>query len=210
MAGFNVIASILPVLAVAGIWYVIWRVTAPLRRRQVPRDAKGREIERTRLARFGGGNLDWNAAVIAKAGTGVEPRQSLNVTVMRPSLGLKALMIVLSLALLYLTWSGVGAQYLPVDQDWVRWAISAAVGYAALNIMIYEARYDSYSFWAPNWALQSREYLWKDLVSLKDDGHYLYKLTFEDGRKAEVQKYLVGIRDFVSYAQDRIEENRRL
>jgi hypothetical protein len=140
------------------------------------------------------------------------------VTVLRPTLTLKLLTLAIAgLAMAYLfgaigpdMWGDGGELRGFRAAEWMKIAIAAMVAYALLNIFLYEARYDTHSIFAPDWFLRTREYLWKDLISIRDNGHYLYVLRFEDGRTLELQKYLVGIREFLSYATDRIEANCRL
>ena len=81
--------------------------------------------------------------------------------------------------------------------------------HAAWHTNSYEASYDDHILTAPNWFFQRRQYRWKDLISIRDNGHYYYVLRFADGQKLQVQKYLVGIRDFLTYARLQIEKNNR-
>ena len=52
-----------------------------------------------------------------------------------------------------------------------------------------------------------REFSWKNLVNISDDGQYELVLTFAPGGKAKVLKHSKGIEDFKSFALAKLKEN---
>lgn len=212
---FILLSMLIPIALFIGFRYIAFKMRRSNRRRFAQRDSKGRPIEETTLAKLGAGTLPTDTGLIAGLGTKGEARQSLNESILRPSIGLRLLSIGLSSVMLAYLWGLIHLPGVPKDvmagvpyAEWVKAGLSLIIVYSVFYILFYEVRYDTFSLSAPNWFFVHREYTWKDLVSLKDNGHYLYILRFEDGRKAEVQKYLVGIREFLSYANDRVAANR--
>ena len=174
------------------------------------------DIAKTTLAKLGAGNLPGDASAIARIGTGGEAAFSLNTRIMKASLGLKLVAIVVGGLLQAYLWTDFQPEFWEETgisstgyEDLIKATVAAIVVYSWFYIFFYEVRYDDYSIIAPNSFLRPREYVWKELSSIHDDGHYAYKLRFRDGRKLAMQKYVVGIRDFLSYAKARIEANSR-
>lgn len=206
------LASVLglaPVLIAVGLIMAarFW-IRERIRRFFAQKDTRGRAVGLTPGARTGIGNLPVDAGLLAGIGVGQEAARSLDVRVMRPSMGLRAMSLGLGGLVLALAWTEAGADYIS-GPLWVRQAISGFVVYSMIYISQYEVRYDAHSIVAPDWFLRRRECRWTDLSDIRDDGHYVYKLRFAGGRKMEVQKYLTGIREFLTLAHDRVERCRQ-
>lgn len=204
--------GVLPLIFWIGLAFLVFRLRSRFRSRFAQKDSEGRGVELTAMGKLGNftgaGNLSSGADTIAKIGTNAPAPTSLNTTILKPTMGARSLSLVLSVVMFVLLWTPLGNAYLP-QGELLRIIISAGVLYAAMNMIVYQASYDRQVLNIPNWAFQQREFNWKDLVSIKDNGHYLYVLRFSDGRKAELHKYLVGIPEFLSYANDRIAENTK-
>lgn len=198
---------ILVCLGIATAIYLIrMRMARAFYRRFNQRDAKGREVALTPLARATVANLPLDFQWLAQKGETAAPRKSLDSTIMRTTLGTKLIAVLAGGVLLVMLWGAFGITA-AVEAHWIKYAMSVAGLYAIVNTLIYEVRYDDHAMYVPDFFFQKREYLWRDLVSIHDDGHYLYKLRFANGRKASVMKYMTGIREFVAIAQDRIPRN---
>ena len=84
---------------------------------------------------------------------------------------------------------------------------------AGVNGIIYifgfEARYNRDLLVTTRMFLIHREYDWKDLDWIGDDGAYELVLCFNPGgNKAKVLKHCRGIEDFKLFAQEQIRKNR--
>lgn len=167
----------------------------------------GEEIEKTRLAKLGLGGLDTNAAIIATAGTARAAPMSLDDHILRPSIGLRAMSVIGSGAALVLTWFG-HEDWVPLG-DMAKMGLTAALAYGALIMFTYELRYNRDRLIARGWLFNRREFAWRDLVRIRDNGHYLYVLNFSNGARLEIQKHLVGMPDFLSRAKQQIATNLR-
>ncbi len=79
--------------------------------------------------------------------------------------------------------------------------------FVALRIVGFEAGYDHRSLIVRKRFSPTREYPWEDLKSVKFDGSWYYVLDFGSHGTAWLMKTLTGGREFLSYANDRLEEN---
>lgn len=194
-----------------GVFFIRFRYQRRMRQRSkyAQKDSKGRDIELTTMGKLdvlANGSSSSRSDYFFQMGLDKPAPTSLSTTILKPSKGIRSFTVLGVSVVLILIWSPLGAMYVP-DNELLKVGLSAAVLYAMINMLIYQASYDRQVLSIPNWLFQQREYNWKDLVSIKDNGHYLYVLQFTGGRKAELHKYLVGIPDFLSYANDRIDAN---
>jgi hypothetical protein len=210
---------IFPVIMVGGVFYLQWRVRRAFSRFSQERDRDGRTIEKTGFAKVFGGGLPLNAQRFVRLGEGAKVHQTLNTKVLHTTIGIRLFTVglaVIGVDLVFDFIPGIGfpAEFVEqndyVTQGYFKAAMIAVLAYSLLYVFLTEVRYDDHSLFATNFYFQPREYQWKKLLSIKDNGHYLYVLRYEDGRKLELQKNLVGIRDLLSYANDHIEANRRI
>jgi hypothetical protein len=196
---FSVILVILVAVGMTALrFYLRARVSDALDRRFGQSDADGRMPDKTLGAKLGGG-LAFDAGMVAQIGAGAKARMSLNTTIMRPTIGMRALSLGLSAIVLYMIWFRSG-ELMPGGKG-VSIALSVSILYAAIRIMFYEVRYDDRSLSTTNWLFQRCDFDMAGLVALRDNGHHVYKLRFENGKSIELQKYLVGMPDFLSYAR---------
>ncbi len=163
------------------------------------------EVQKSALGSLGVANLPLDVALVAGIGKSREAPQTIGDRFLRPTIGLRMISLVLSGLVLWGLWLGPAEFRLPVPA--LQWGLSALLVYGVFFIQTYEARYDDYRIVTRGWFFQRKEVLWKDVISLRDNGHYIYNLHTEAGKKYEVQKYLVGIVDFVAYANTRIARN---
>lgn len=170
-----------------------------------PRGAGGEQIRQSKLAQTHIANPPLDVTLVARAGLNAAPHKTLGTTFMRPTAGLRVISFGGTALLMAFTWFGPPDLVPPAP--FLREGITVAVLYALLNIALYEARYDHTGLSAPNWFFQRGDYLWKNLRSITDNGHYLFELKFDDGRKVSIQKYLVGIPAFLTLAQSEIAKN---
>lgn len=168
------------------------------------RRATGTEVPDTQTAEtpaaaLGIGNLPGPMDLIARTGQHDQPHMSLGTVVMRPTKGLRLISLGGSALVLFLLWGPFlgGAPGMAV----MKILVTLALGYAALFVAGYEARYDGEGITAPDWAFRDRQHAWEHFVSIKDDGHYMYKLRFESGTLM-LQKHLRGIPTFLAFVAD--------
>lgn len=196
----------------AVIYYAIWRVDRIDKRLQdwiasriFGRRSKDTDVDLTFAAKRGIGRLPAHMDFIAGFGKTRSAPEIGQGGVLTPTLGLRFISVLLTLACLWIVWFGppeyTGGSLL------IKSAITAALAYAAIYIQLYSLSFDAERFSHRGWTFRYREYLWRDLVSIQDNGHYVYALRMKGGAKVDVQKYLVGIPAFVAYAKDRIVQN---
>lgn len=203
----NVIALLAPIVAIALLIAVaigIGRLRGALYSRLTPSASDGTRPKTTIGARFLP-SLSLDAMLLARAGLKAEPKSSLDTWILRPTLGMRIISLGLGALAVILIWS-VPELSLGSTGNAV---VTGVALYSALVIGTYEARFDRDTVSAPNWLFQRREHAFRDLVEIRDDGHYLYKFRFSDGRTLEVQKYLVGIDKLLGYGQQWIRHNIR-
>ena len=87
------------------------------------------------------------------------------------------------------------------------WLLAGALAYAVAYINTYQLRYDSYRFAHRSLLFTTREFVWKDLLSIRDDGAYFYVVRDINAGKAYIPKYLTGIDGFLTEARARITKN---
>jgi len=171
------------------------------------KDARGVATTQTTMARVGLGTLPVDIDIVARLGSGAKPRHTLNLTILRPTLGLRLISLGLCSLAVGFVWFGP-SEFLP-PFPYAREALSVLILLAVLNAFIFEVRYDDSILEVSGFAKPRREYNWADLISVQDTGHYELVLKFSDGRKAKVFKHLVGIRDFLTIAHMYSEINHR-
>ena len=166
---------------------------------------KETEVDITTAAKLDIGNLPANMDFIAGFGKEKAAPQDLTDTILRPTMGLRFISLVLVGACLWMVW--FGPKDLIGGSLQLQMGLTAMLAYAAGYIQLYQLRYDHVRFVHLNWFFRQQAHDWKDLTSIKDNGHYMYELRMEKGRKVEVQKYLVGIPRFVAFAKNQVVQN---
>lgn len=188
-------------------FYLNGKLANAMDRRFGQLDADGRMPDKTLGARLGGG-LSVDAGIVAQIGGKAKARMSLNTTVMRPTIGVRGISIALSAIIVYMIWASPGAVF-PMGQGMMI-AMTVAILYGVVRIMFYEVRYDDRTLTTTNWLFQTCEFEMNKLVDLRDNGHHIYKLRFANGKTIELQKYLVGMSDFLSYARFIMDLNAKI
>lgn len=172
-------------------------------------DVAGRDqqaIEKTALAKLGLGTLNSDASIVASMGTKRAAPMTIDDHILRPTTGVRSISIVAAVAFGYLLIFGDIETYLG-GSNLMPYVMAASVVYAVAFVQTYEVRYNRDRLIAPGRAFNRREQKWRDLERIQDNGHYLFVLTFADGSKLEVQKHLVGMADFLTFAQAQIAAN---
>jgi hypothetical protein len=84
--------------------------------------------------------------------------------------------------------------------------------FAATNGVIctfgFEARYNRDLLITTRLFLLRRDYRWRDLDWISDDGAYELVLRFDPGGKAKVLKHCRGIEEFKHFAQEQLAKRR--
>ncbi|MFY0635615.1 MAG: hypothetical protein JXQ91_17520 [Vannielia sp.] len=197
-------AVALVIAAYVAVFYVIpgLLIRAGVRKLEsmtAPKDAEGRQVERTVGARVMGQR---DIGLLASRGMAKPAEQSLNATVMRTTWGLRLSTVLFSgLAV------AMAFNFDPADQMMSTLMPPLIAGMALLalaHVFSYELRYDRDVLISQSLIQFRRERAWKELVDLKDEGRGVYRLVFADGKKMRVQKYLVGMSDFLTLASRHI------
>jgi len=178
-----------------------------LRKRRGDRNA-GAVIPKTILGGLGLGGLVGPGSLIARAGQDKPARMTLNTAVMTPTAGLRWISLGGAAIILIVMWNPLMLAHYG-DELTLHLLVTGVLVYNVMFISGYEARYDAEGITAPNWLFQDRHYTWEEFISIKDDGHYLYRLRFESGRMA-MQKHLVGMPTFITFVAEVREMNKRL
>lgn len=206
----------LGVLFVVGLivlrMYLFWRRI--VRRRQViERHKDAGTIGPASLIQ--GAALPWHYDQLAQVGTGRPAEVSLDQRVLRPSMGVKLVVLGLCAMMFYLA-----AQMSAGEMNGFEVADPGHAGtfmiglclLAAVNGVVYiftfETRYDRDMLIVTRMMYFRREYRWKDLWRIADDGAYELQLHFHPGGRAKVLKHSVGIEEFKDFALARIRRNR--
>jgi hypothetical protein len=163
-----------------------------------------------------GADLPRQYDALARLGTKGEAPRTLDDRILRPSAGVRLLVAGLAAAVaLYLFWPGLAPQAfdealheLPVPPI----VPEAILLFAAINGVFYifgfEARYNNDLLITTRMFLLRREYRWRDLDWIGDDGAYELHLRFHPGGKAKVLKHCRGIEDFKRFAQGKLSQRK--
>jgi hypothetical protein len=204
------------VLSVVGFialrMYLFWRRI--IRRRQ--------EIERHKdagtigpVGMLQGQALPWHYDQLARVGTGGAAPMTLDQRVLKPSIGVRLFVLGLCAAMIYyaaqMTTGEVNgfqiAEPGPYGTVMIVFCVLAAVN-GVIYIFTFETRYDRDMLIVTRMMFYRREYRWKNLWRIADDGAYELQLFFEPGGKAKVLKHSVGIAAFKDFALAQIRRNR--
>lgn len=164
------------------------------------------------LAKAGAQPLQGNLNILASLGENAVPQQSLDVTILKPTLGVKAVAVVIGSLLIWVIWYGMdsmtgsGFTVVPVN-DTVKWGMTAVAAFCVLNTFLFDGRVDRNGIVITKFAVLRSEYQWRDFTSIKDDGSYLYFLHFAKGGKVSIPKHLVGMPGFLKFLGTDLEQN---
>ncbi|MCY1128716.1 hypothetical protein OU426_17800 [Frigidibacter sp. RF13] len=165
---------------------------------------------------FQGQALPRHYDAVARIGTGGPAPMTMNERILKASIGVRV--FVLGLAAVIGTFvfrpdfapTGFpeAIRELPVPAIYIHGLLLAALANGVLYIFGFEARYDRDILIVTRMMFFRREYLWRNLDWIGDDGAYELVLRFEPGGKAKVLKHSVGIGEFKEFAQQQIRKNR--
>jgi hypothetical protein len=136
--------------------------------------------------------------VLSLVGMGARARQTLGVTRLRATLGLR-MVIWGGFILMLLLHRQMGGQ--PWGPETL---IAALVLLNAVQIELYEIAYDKVEVTLPRWWFRRSLHRWRDLVAVTDKDPWMMTLHFADGRRVKVHKYIVGHAAFMAVAKDSI------
>lgn len=193
----NILYLIVAIGVFSGLLSILVVVLIDMLRKRTGTDDAGPMIPKTLVGSIGIGNIYGPGEMLARAGQNEAPRMSLSTVIMTPTRGLRIVSLGGSALILVLLWLP-GMESHPGGMT-LNLLFTAMLAYAVIFIAGYEARYDDESISAPNWLFQEKTYRWSDFISVKDDGHYLYKLKFDCGGTLHLQKYLVGMPTFLTF-----------
>ncbi len=207
-------ATILPALIMLGFWGFL--ITRRLRRRL--REMRQHEADGTigRASFIQSGDMPVHYNFVAKIGTGGPVATSVGEKILRPSIGVR--LVVLGVAVMVLYYSTLPAfwptEFSELDKgtEWIfsvaRVLLPFAAVYGVLYIFTSEARYDRDVLIVIRMMIQLREYRWKALTRIGDGGAYDLILFFKPGGKAKVLKHSTGIAEFKAFALAQVQKNR--
>lgn len=205
--------GVLLVVTVLGLRvYFFWRRLA--RRRQEIRHHKATGT--TAPAGFlDGQGLPRHYDALASIGTRGEAPLTIDERTLRPAIGVRLFVLGLFLVILgYMLWPDFAPlglheamQELPVPPIATQAFLAGAGLWGVLYVFGFEARYNRDTLILTRLLILRREYRWKHLVWLKDNGAYELVLTFEPGGKAKVLKHCAGIQDFKAFAEKMAQRN---
>jgi hypothetical protein len=207
-------ATILPAGIMLGFWgsVILWQ----LRRRR--RKMRQHEADGTigRASFFQSGDMPIHYDLVAHIGTGGPAATSVGEKVLRPSIGVR--LVVLGVAGMILYYTTLPAfwptEFSELDKgtEWIfsaaRVLLPIAALYGVLYIFTSEARYDRDVLIVTRLMVYRREYRWKNLKRIGDGGAYDLVLFFSPGGKAKILKHSAGIREFKTFALAQVQKNR--
>jgi hypothetical protein len=142
--------------------------------------------------------LPAHVALMSRLGQDRAPETTVNATVLRTSLGLRLVSAGLSVAVLALLWLRP-AVYLPAGG--LSWVVTAMVLLSVWHVFTAEICFSrGPEFTVRGWLGRTREYRWDDLLSVRHDNRYMYRLTFAKGGKVDIFRNMRGIDLFVTRA----------
>ena len=155
--------------------------------------------------------------VLASVGTGRAAPVSIDERILRPAIGVRLFVSGLVAVIVgFVVMPGLAPSgfheamtEIPVPPQITQLVLLAAGAWSLAYIFGFEARYNTDRLIVTR-LFKRREYRWKDLIWLKDDGAYDLVLTFEKGGKAKVLKHSVGVADFKTFAEGQAKRNRSL
>lgn len=189
---------------------IVWLANTVAERKR--RAALKNMVSPSFLAKAGAQPLPGSINILASFGESAAPKQSLDVTILKTTLGVKAIAVAIAGLLIWFIWqrmdsmSGSGFTVVPVN-DTVKWAMTAVAAFCVLNTFLFDARIDRNGIVITKFAFWRREYQWCDFMTIKDDGHYLYFLHFAKGGKVSIPKHLVGMPGFLKFLGIVLEQN---
>lgn len=166
---------------------------------------------------FDGQPLPAQYDALASIGTGGAAPVTIDEISLRPAIGVRLFTLGLAAAIVgFLVrpdFAPVGfheaMRELPVPIIFTQGLLFAAAAWSLVYIFGFEARYNADRLIVTR-LFKRREYRWKDLRLLRDDGAYDLVLTFEPGGKAKVLKHSVGVAEFKVFAEGQAKRNRSL
>ena len=207
-------------LGVALVWgFIALRiflfVRRQLRHREAVRRAKG-EGTFAPAGFLDGQALPGHYDALASIGTGGAAPVSFDERILRPAIGVRLFVTGLAAACFaYVAMPGLAPdgfhaaiKELPVPPWTIEAALLAAAAWSLAYIFGFEARYSADRLIVTR-LFKRREYLWKDLLWLKDDGAYDLVLTFDRGGKTKVLKHSIGVEEFKRFAEGQAGRNRK-
>ena len=166
-------------------------------------------VKKTTLARLDGG-LPVDLSLIAEAGRKGEAPRTFQEHYLRPTIGLRAIMLGFPV-LLYFILGTLEEQSIGMEDDpltlWASLLLFAIMVHNIIYFFTYELRYDDVRIIHRSWFYRSVALKWSELLTMRDDGMYLYILRSQNGKKAYVPKHLIGIEDFVRTVNAAIARN---
>ena len=153
--------------------------------------------------------------LLAGVGAGGPVAQLLNERVMRPSVGVRLLMLAISgLMAAHFFRPGFAPEGfdealngLPVSLIVVRALVVGAISYGILSVFFYEARYDNTVLIISRMVVYRREFRWKHLQRIAGDGRHDLALVFAPRGKAKVLRHSTGVKEFKAFALMKLQEN---
>jgi len=210
----NLVLGLLPALLVFGpMAFFLWRGLK--RRRDLIRSSRAQGIIGP-AALVQGANLPRHYDALAQLGTAGPAPQSLNERILRPSVGVRLLVLGLGAALVTFVLRADLAspefheamQGLPVPPVVVQLVALVVAASAQLYIFGFSARYDREVLIVTRMVFARREYRWTKLEWIGDDGAYDLVLSFGSAGKAKVLKHCPGIDEFKAFAVQKLQENK--
>lgn len=177
---------------------------ALLARHMVRRAARRREgalagrIAPTGLARITG-PLPADAAALASWGAVRAAPVSIDTRIMRPTLGIRLLVLAVLGVMIWMYGTGQLAMGLPSDQaNWMGLGAIGAAGWSVFWVWTYELRWNRDEIILSQAGLSRRVVWWRDVVAVRDDAAHFYVLGLRQGGSVRVLKWLVGMQEFLA------------
>lgn len=211
--GLQIFLGFLLVAGIIGLRiYFFWRRLSR-RRQEIEQHKKAGTIGPAGLIQ--GQTLPWHYDQLAQVGTRGQAPMTLDQRVLKPSIGVRLFVLGLCAAMVYFAIQISGEElngFQVAEPGPYGWIMVALCLFAAVNGVVYiftfETRYDRDLLIVTRMLLHRREYRWKNLWRIADDGAYELQLFFEPGGKAKVLKHSVGIEEFKDFALAQIRRNR--
>lgn len=192
--------------------FLFWRRIIR-RRQEIERHKDAGTIGPTGMLQ--GAALPWQYDKLAQLGTGGQAPMTLDQRVLKPSVGVRLIVLGLCAAMVYFVnqmSAGEMNGFQVADPGPYGTVLIVICLLAAVNGVVYiftfETRYDRDMLIVTRMMFHRREYRWKNLWRIADDGAYELQLFFEPGGKAKVLKHSVGIEEFKDFALAQIRRNR--
>lgn len=196
-----------PWIMIGALWFGIFLIRRWIYGLMAQRASSGQQVARTGFAHLGVGTLGADITLVAQLGKNAQVHEGLTGRRLKPTIGVRLISFGLSGLVMWLMFAEPG-QYIP-DDVYIMFPIVGFLIYGMLHTNLSYLRYDSEGFEVMDSLFRKQHVRWRDLIAVRDNGHYLYVFEVTDRRRVQVLKFLGGMPQFLTTAFEHIDAYNR-